>query len=104
MKDVIKITRGSGNIFRDLGRGDADLEQLRAILAAKMIGVLGDRQPPERRPGPRHCMAAEPPLPLRARGQGPLRQLTFRPTNPERSASKNFAFSETPHRRKYQEQ
>ena len=51
MKDEIKITRGSGNIFRDLGRGDADLEQLRAILAAKIIGVLDDRKLSVRRAG-----------------------------------------------------
>jgi len=51
MKDEIKITRGSGNIFRDLGRGDADLEQLRAILTAKIIGVLDDRKLSVRRAG-----------------------------------------------------
>jgi predicted XRE-type DNA-binding protein len=36
--------RGSGNLFRDLGHPDADREQLRALLAAKIIGVLDDRK------------------------------------------------------------
>jgi predicted XRE-type DNA-binding protein len=38
-----EVIHGSGNVFRDLGRPDADLEQLRAILASKIIGVLDDR-------------------------------------------------------------
>ncbi|HEX9769413.1 MAG TPA: XRE family transcriptional regulator [Kiloniellales bacterium] len=42
MKDDMEIVRGSGNVFRDLGRGDTDLEQLKSILAAKIIGVLDD--------------------------------------------------------------
>jgi len=36
--------RGSGNVFRDLGHADADREQLRAILAAEIIGVLDQRR------------------------------------------------------------
>jgi len=43
MNDDMDIIRGSGNIFRDLGHPDADREQLRALLAAKIIGVLDDR-------------------------------------------------------------
>ena len=43
MSDDSEFVRGSGNIFRDFGRPDADLEQLRAILAAKIVGVLEDR-------------------------------------------------------------
>jgi predicted XRE-type DNA-binding protein len=43
MRDNTEFVRGSGNVFRDLGRADADLEQLRAILAAEIIGVLDDR-------------------------------------------------------------
>ena len=35
--------RGSGNVFRDLGHPDADREQLRAILAAEIVGVLNAR-------------------------------------------------------------
>jgi len=44
MSDDMTIIRGSGNLFRDLGHADADREQLRALLAAKIIGVLDDRK------------------------------------------------------------
>ncbi len=36
--------RGSGNIFRDFGDANADLEQARSILASKIIAVLDDRK------------------------------------------------------------
>jgi len=39
-----EIIRGSGNLFRDLGHADADREQLRALLAAQIIGVLDERK------------------------------------------------------------
>lgn len=39
----LEIIRGSGNIFRDLGHPDSDREQLRALLAARIIGVLDER-------------------------------------------------------------
>lgn len=38
------IVRGSGNVFRDFGDADADLEQLRAILAARILSVLDERR------------------------------------------------------------
>ncbi len=41
--ETIEIVRGSGNVFRDFGHPDGDREQLRAILAARIIGVLDDR-------------------------------------------------------------
>jgi predicted XRE-type DNA-binding protein len=41
--DDFEVVRGSGNVFRDFGHPDADREQLRAILAASIIGVLDDR-------------------------------------------------------------
>lgn len=44
MSDDMDIIRGSGNVFRDLGIPDADREQLRALLAAQIIGVLDDRK------------------------------------------------------------
>jgi predicted XRE-type DNA-binding protein len=44
MNDNVEIIRGSGNVFRDLGHPDADREQLRTLLAAKIIGVLDDRK------------------------------------------------------------
>ena len=43
MKRNIEIVRGSGNVFRDFGRPNADLEQLRSIFAARIIGVLDER-------------------------------------------------------------
>jgi len=38
-----RLVRGSGNVFRDLGRKDADAEQVKAILAAAIIKAL-DRE------------------------------------------------------------
>jgi len=43
MNDDDELIRGSGNLFRDLSFDDADREQLRAILAAKIIAVLNER-------------------------------------------------------------
>ena len=37
------VTRGSGNVFRDLGHDNADAEQFKAILAAEIIKTL-DRE------------------------------------------------------------
>jgi hypothetical protein len=42
--DDFGIVRGSGNVFRDLGHPDADREQLRALPAARIIGVLDERK------------------------------------------------------------
>ncbi|AWV20019.1 hypothetical protein RADP37_05507 (plasmid) [Roseomonas mucosa] len=44
MRDDVQVDYGSGNIFRDLGQPGADREQLRAILAARIIGILDDRK------------------------------------------------------------
>jgi predicted XRE-type DNA-binding protein len=44
MNDDLEIIRGSGNVFRDLNHPDADREQLRALLAAQIIGVLTERE------------------------------------------------------------
>lgn len=38
--DKMETVRGSGNVFRDLGRRDADVEQFKALLAAEIIKVL----------------------------------------------------------------
>jgi predicted XRE-type DNA-binding protein len=38
-----QVLRGSGNVFRDLGRKNADAEQLKAVLAAQIIRAL-DRE------------------------------------------------------------
>jgi predicted XRE-type DNA-binding protein len=39
----LKVVRGSGNVFRDLGHETADTEQFKAILAAEIIKAL-DRE------------------------------------------------------------
>jgi predicted XRE-type DNA-binding protein len=44
MREKVEVISGSGNVFRDLGKPHADLSQARAILAAKIIGVLDDRK------------------------------------------------------------
>ena len=41
--EELQIARGSGNVFRDLGRNNADAEQFKAILAAEIIKAL-DRE------------------------------------------------------------
>jgi len=42
MKDDFELIRGSGNVFRDFGRLNANLEQARAILAAEIIRTLDE--------------------------------------------------------------
>jgi predicted XRE-type DNA-binding protein len=39
----LEVVRGTGNVFRDLGRKSADVEQFKAILAAEIIKAL-DRE------------------------------------------------------------
>jgi predicted XRE-type DNA-binding protein len=41
-KKEMEIVRGSGNVFRDFGRPNADLEQARAILAARIVKALDE--------------------------------------------------------------
>ena len=43
MKDDFELLRGSGNVFEDLGLPNARLEQLRSILAARIIKALADQ-------------------------------------------------------------
>ncbi len=43
LRGQLKVVRGSGNVFRDLGHENADIEQFKAILAAEIIKEL-DRQ------------------------------------------------------------
>jgi predicted XRE-type DNA-binding protein len=38
------IVEGSGNVFRDFNHPNADLEQLRSILAARIIKLLDERE------------------------------------------------------------
>ena len=42
-RERLDVTRGSGNVFRDLGHQNADIEQFKAILAAEIIKAL-DRE------------------------------------------------------------
>lgn len=42
--DDFELVRGSGNVFRDFGDANPDLEQARAILAAKIIKTLDARK------------------------------------------------------------
>jgi predicted XRE-type DNA-binding protein len=41
--EKLELVRGSGNVFRDLGRANADAEQFKSILAAEIIKSL-DRE------------------------------------------------------------
>jgi len=43
MRSKLEVTRGSGNVFGDFGRADAEAEQLKATLAAQIIKVLDAR-------------------------------------------------------------
>ena len=43
MTEKLKVVRGSGTVFRDLGHENADVEQLKAILAAEINKAL-DRE------------------------------------------------------------
>jgi len=41
--EPLELVRGSGNVFADFGYPNADVEQVKALLAAQIIGVLDDR-------------------------------------------------------------
>jgi len=43
-KDDLELVRGSGNAFHDFSRPDSQLEQARAIIAAKIIRTLDTRE------------------------------------------------------------
>jgi len=43
MTEQLEIVRGSGNVFRDFAKEDADVQQLKALLAAEIIKKL-DRE------------------------------------------------------------
>ena len=38
--EKLELVRGSGNVFRDLGRENADVEQLKSLLASEIIRTL----------------------------------------------------------------
>ena len=43
-EDDFELVHGSGNVFRDFGRVDADVQQAKALLAARIIGILDDER------------------------------------------------------------
>ncbi len=42
--EELEVSRGSGNVFRDLGAEDADVLQLKALLAGEIIKMLDREQ------------------------------------------------------------
>jgi hypothetical protein len=38
--EKLELVRGSGNVFHDLGRENADVEQLKPLLAAEIVKAL----------------------------------------------------------------
>jgi predicted XRE-type DNA-binding protein len=38
--EPLEVSRGRGNVYRDLGHGNADVKQFKAILAAEIIKTL----------------------------------------------------------------
>jgi len=42
--EKIEVVQGSGNVFRDFGDPNADTEQLKCILAARIIDILDKRK------------------------------------------------------------
>lgn len=43
-REKLELVRGSGNVFRDLDRKNADINQLKALLAAEIIKALDREQ------------------------------------------------------------
>lgn len=41
--ETIELVRGTGNVFRDIGSADADVKQLKAMLAAEIIKDLDEQ-------------------------------------------------------------
>ena len=39
-QEALEVVRGSGNVYRDFGHEDADVKQLKALLASEIIKVL----------------------------------------------------------------
>jgi len=40
----LEVTRGSGNVYRDLGHANADVKQFKALLAAEILKTLDRKQ------------------------------------------------------------
>jgi predicted XRE-type DNA-binding protein len=39
-RERLEVARGSGNVFRDVGKDNADLKQFKALLAAEIIKAI----------------------------------------------------------------
>ncbi|WP_149541215.1 helix-turn-helix domain-containing protein [Siccirubricoccus phaeus] len=50
-RDDFELVRGTGNVFRDLGHPNAGLEQLRAVLAARIVKALDEKALTARKAG-----------------------------------------------------
>ena len=57
-EETLELMRGSGNVFRDLGKQGADAQQLRALLAAEIIKILDRERLTVRAAHERTCIAA----------------------------------------------
>lgn len=44
MKEKLEVVRGTGNVFHDLGHANADVEQVKAMLATEIIKALDLRR------------------------------------------------------------
>lgn len=42
--EKLELVHGSGNVFRDFGDSNPDVEQMKAILAAQVVMALDDRK------------------------------------------------------------
>lgn len=42
--EPLEIVRGTGNVFRDMGHPNADVEHMKARLAAKIIAALNEQK------------------------------------------------------------
>lgn len=42
--DDMELVHGSGNVFRDFGLPDANLRQARALVGARILGLLDEQQ------------------------------------------------------------
>ena len=56
--EPFEIVRGSGNVFADFDHPNAEIEQLKALLAAEIIGVLDERALTVRKAGDQTGIAA----------------------------------------------
>ncbi|MEN9895544.1 MAG: hypothetical protein RIR97_1396 [Pseudomonadota bacterium] len=56
MDEPLEIVRGSGNVFRDLGHPNADVEQMKSRLAAKIIAILDEKKLSVREAGKIACV------------------------------------------------